>query len=139
MTTRLEKVSILVLLALCAVAMFSQSQSLNQGIGLPGNGPCTPFVKMAGICSDNGVPSMYGADGVLVHLPAQGPQGVAGKDGVDGLPGKDGVDGKNGAQGLQGIPGKDAVFPQTVIVTCPPSQGTIGKGFTAKCTFSLPQ
>lgn len=111
--TRLEKFTVFLIIMCCAAALVSQS--LNQGIGLPSNGPCTPFTNQAGVCSDNGIPAMYGVDGVVVHLP------VAGKDGIDGTN------------------GKDAVFPQNVILTCSPSQGTVNKGFTAKCTVTVSQ
>lgn len=130
--TKLEKICLLVMVGLCAVAMVSQS--VNYGLGLPTNGPCVGLKNMAGICSDNGIPSVYGMDGVVVHLPVPGPQGDPGRDGVDGQ------NGAQGPQGIQGNPGKDAVFPQTLVLTCPPvSGGSIPKGFTATCTLALPQ
>jgi hypothetical protein len=128
----LERCTILAIILCCAVAMVSQS--LNYGIGLPTNGPCVAFPKSAGVCSDNGVPSMYGIDGVIVHLPARGDKGDQGDPGQNGV---DGQNGKDGAQGPQGLPGKDAVFPQTITLTCPPGTGTVAKGFTIKnCTVS---
>lgn len=144
--TKFEKMVAIFAVLLFAYSVVQAGISLNQGFGLPTNGPCTPFVNSAGICSDDGVPSVYGTDGTVVHLPARGPQGVPGNDGkngIDGLPGKDGINGVDGqqgpagAQGIQGPPG--VIFPANLRVTCPPAPaGNVPKGWTAVCTISLP-
>lgn len=149
--TRLEKTVAIIAMLLFAFSLISQT--LNQGMGFPDNGLCTPLVKQAGICSDNGVMAAYDHNGVLVHLPAQGDRGLPGVAATiaigvvaTGAPGSNASVSNSGDKSNAvlnfsipaGLNGKDAVFPQAVVLTCPPASGSVPKGFTATCTLSLP-
>lgn len=92
----------LVVGVLLVLALWVYAQS-NGGLGLATNGPCTPLSSSAGICSDNGIPSVYDNQGNLTHLP--GAQGPAGQQGPQGVAGPQGPPGNNGAQGPPGQTG----------------------------------
>lgn len=124
----------LIIAALSFLAEHGRTQNaVNSGFVFDDNGPCVPRPHAAGLCNDSGVLAVYDHNGIITHLPAEGPPGVPGKDGADGK------DGATGALGPQGIPGKDAVFPQSMWETCPAlPNASVPKGWTALCSFKLP-
>lgn len=78
--------------------------------------------------------SIAGSAPTQVFPVTGGSPGPQGQKGDKGDPGANGIDGKAGAQGIQGIPGKDAVFPQTITLTC--LSGFGGPTHTSKCTVA---
>lgn len=155
----------LIVLCILALSTLGYTQT-NSGFIFPLNGPCTPVTSVGGLCNDNGVMAVYGLDGILFHIPVAGPKGdkgnpgTNGKDGVTpstfigtvvtGLPGSSVSVTDTGVPpnvtlnfsipaGKDGVPGKDAVFPINVILSCQanPTGGSVPKGFIASvCTLT---
>lgn len=145
---RFEKAVLLFAVMLVAVGLISQS--VNSGFNFPDNGPCVPLPKSAGICNDSGVFATYDHDGVLTHLPTPGPHGDAATVAIGqvatGTPGSAASVNNSGTSAEAvfdisipaGLPGKDAVFPQKIRLTCAPGVGSVPKGFSLDCT-QVPQ
>ena len=119
------KIIYVVLLVLACITLMA-SVAVNWGIGLPANGPCTPYANTAGICSDNGQPSWYDASGNLTHFAS-----MIGQQGPPGPPGQNGSQGPIGQTGPQGPAGTSMPNPVTLRCT---NQG--GTACTKSCTMT---
>lgn len=119
---------IVVLLVLTG-SVFAQILTLGP-MGAPAIDPskCKPVDQQTSLC--------FATDGVHVSLVGEpfGPPLPQGQKGDKGDIGTQGVVGPQGAQGIQGNPGKDAVFPQTITLTCLTGFG--GATHTSKCTVT---
>jgi hypothetical protein len=93
---------------------------LNHGDGYRPNGPCQPWPSIPGICNDSGVLVWYDSNGIKTSLSLPGPKG------------------DKGDKGDRGDVGKDGTYPSSFTLTCQPTSGSIPKGFTAKCTITVP-
>lgn len=116
------------LLAIFVLCIASAAQILTLG-PLVTPDKCVPDPVLTSMCfATDGAHVSFGGQPFTGPLPAQGPKGDKGD------PGKDGATGPQGVPGIQGIPGKDAVFPQTITLTC--LSGFGGPTHTSKCTVS---
>lgn len=94
-----------------------------------------------GVQGPQGVQGSQGTTGATGPAGGTGPQGPPGQDGPSGATGPSGPQGAVGPAGPQGSQGPPGVIKGSVLtgtITCQPqSGGSIPKGFTSACTFTI--